>query len=420
MRKMKRPPSEFLAALASEPLMIEPGAWSRICAAGGFDFFAAPSSDPPTSAASVAVIQISGYLVAKGPAWLRYYGAASYEWIGEMLDEAMTDSGIEAVVLDIHSPGGQVAGAFGLGDKIAAAAKEKPIIALANEHMHSSAYALAAGAGKILVASKTASLGSIGIIGTHLDTSEAEKKIGLRFTEIFSGRKKNLFTSHKPLSDEAREDMQKQVDELYGVFVTHVAKMRGISEDDVRAQESGVFMGVSAIANGLADAMGGLDEAMAMAMGLAEKKRGKAQKSSGPSAAASAPAISAKEEEVIMDPTKADAGNIPGATVIDMEKVTAEAVASGRAQALADAQEIVALCTLAGEPDKANAFIAEGKSVPDVRKELLATKAAASAAGEVSGARANLAPEAQAKEAGILVENMDKRLKVAAVAARGV
>jgi len=74
---------------------------------------------------SVALIRISGPLF--------YKSETGYAGIRKNLRMAMRDRFIKSVLLDIDSPGGEVAGVFDLVDEIYAARKEKPIVAISNE-----------------------------------------------------------------------------------------------------------------------------------------------------------------------------------------------------------------------------------------------------------------------------------------------
>lgn len=67
-----------------------------------------------------------------------------------------------------------------------------------------------------------------------------------------AGAHKNDFSPHHPLSDEAKAELQAEVDRLYGLFVEHVTAMRSLNADAVRATEAGLYFGANAITAGLA------------------------------------------------------------------------------------------------------------------------------------------------------------------------
>jgi ClpP class serine protease len=57
----------------------------------------------------------------------------SYQRLGRTFDAMVADPDVRAILLEVDSPGGQVAGNFELGRKIVAARDTKPVWAHANE-----------------------------------------------------------------------------------------------------------------------------------------------------------------------------------------------------------------------------------------------------------------------------------------------
>ena len=216
----------------------------------------------------VAVVPISGVLVhGDGYCW---WGETPYGAIRRTLEQAVADPEVRAIVLHVDSPGGEVAGCFDLADRIYAMRGEKPIAALVDEYACSAAYALASAADTIL-APRTAVIGSIGVITMHLDVTAALEQAGLKVTTVqFGGRKSDSYPT-TPLSDDARERMQSDIDALGEMFVALVARNRGLKPAAVRATEAGVFLGQAAVDAGLADAVMPTDEAFSAVVQSLEK-----------------------------------------------------------------------------------------------------------------------------------------------------
>jgi len=84
-------------------------------------------------------------------------GATSYEDLATDLTTAMDDPKVQAIVLAVDSPGGEVAGANELAQLIATAAEQKAVVAFRRWLAASAAYWLIAGATES-VASETAIL----------------------------------------------------------------------------------------------------------------------------------------------------------------------------------------------------------------------------------------------------------------------
>lgn len=179
-------------------------------------------------------------------------GPTTYSDIRSSLDTAFADDGVREIKLEIDSPGGDVAGGFDLADYIYESRGIKPITAVVNEKAFSGGYLLASAAGKIVMP-RTANVGSIGVIMTHADFSRAEDQAGVTVTHITAGAKKADFSPHQPLSAAALADATAAVQSTYDLFVSTVARNRGISEDTVRATEAGIFRAEKAIEMGLAD-----------------------------------------------------------------------------------------------------------------------------------------------------------------------
>jgi ClpP class serine protease len=211
--------------------------------------------------AGVAVIQVEGTLVHKNGYLRPYSGMTGYDGIRQNLLTALADKAVDAIVLDIDSPGGECAGCFDLADTIYRARREKPIWAILSESAFSAAYALASSASKVIVP-RTGGTGSIGIIAMHIDMSRALSKAGFAVTLIQYGSRKADFSETMPLSKEALARAQADVDALGQMFDNLVARNRGIPAAKVKSYQAATFMGAKGVAAKLADAVMAPDEAM--------------------------------------------------------------------------------------------------------------------------------------------------------------
>lgn len=190
--------------------------------------------------------------------------ATGYDYIEKAVRRGVGDPEVEQIVLDVNSPGGSVPGVFDAAASIYAMRGEKPINAVADEFAYSAAYAIASAADTINVA-QTGGVGSIGVIAMHVDMSKRLEQEGVEVTLIYEGDRKADGHPAKPLSDEARSRMQARVNNIYEIFVSAVARNRGLSEQAVRDTEAATFMAREAVENGLADAVGLLGELSAVA-----------------------------------------------------------------------------------------------------------------------------------------------------------
>lgn len=224
--------------------------------------------------AGIAIIPVVGSLVRRG-AWLdAESGLVSYATIQSDVEAAVADPEVKAVLLDLDTPGGEAGGVFDLADAIRNMATQggKPIWSIANEAALSAGYAIASATNRIWV-SRTGEVGSIGVVAAHLDVSDADKKAGMSYTYVFAGAHKVDGHPHAPLSPVALADIQADVDGLYGMFVSTVARNRGMSGAAIRATEARIYRGADAVKAGLADAVGTTTDALAALADEVERPR---------------------------------------------------------------------------------------------------------------------------------------------------
>ncbi|MBF0424670.1 MAG: S49 family peptidase [Magnetococcales bacterium] len=296
----------------------------------------------------IALVPIHGTLAKRVGAVETASGLTSYAVVEEMIMDAATDPAVKAILLDIDSPGGEVGGVFELAAMIREARQGKPVWAVADDAF-SAAYLLASAAERIYLP-QTAGVGSVGVIAVHVDESQRDAQEGRRYTTVFAGARKNDFSSHEPLSGDARNRLQAEVDRLYGMFVATVAANRNISEEAIRATEASIYFGANALVAGLADRVGTLRDALAELSAAIIPRH----------------FLTTQKEFRMETPLPA-----AGAVTPDPDALRVK----GRQQFQQEAQAIVDLCTLADAPHLAGDFIARGLNESQVRKELMARRA---------------------------------------------
>lgn len=215
------------------------------------------------STGGVAVIPVFGTIAHRahmvnqvsGP------GGTSTEKLGAAIQAAVDSNDVGAIVLDVDSPGGAVAGTPELVDRIYAARQSKPIVAVANATAASAAYWIASAASEFIV-TPSGTVGSIGVLGVHEDRSAGLAAEGKKLTFIHAGKYKVEGNSAEPLTDEARATIQAMVDQAYGVMVKSIARNRGVSPDAVRTGygEGRVFSAADALSRGMVDRVATLED----------------------------------------------------------------------------------------------------------------------------------------------------------------
>jgi ClpP class serine protease/plasmid stability protein len=215
-----------------------------------------------TTRDGVACIPIHGPLFRFGSFFTEISGATSYDTIRKDLQTALADPGVQAILLDVNSPGGDADGCGELAEAIRAACAIKPVWAYVGGMGASAAYWIASSADRIVCA-PSAFLGSIGVRTAIVDTSKAEASAGVREIEIISSNapgKRNT-----PVDDEIVAKAQKHVDALEALFVGAVAENRGVTPEVVMSTFGGgdIVIGGDAVTAGMADALGNYESTLA-------------------------------------------------------------------------------------------------------------------------------------------------------------
>lgn len=178
------------------------------------------------------------------------YDYASAELLLGALEEADADDRIEAVVVEIDSPGGSPVAA----EELAEALKRmsKPTVAYIREQGTSAAYWVATGA-DIIFASKNSSVGSIGVTQSYVESTDVQDD----FVSLAVGKYKDAGNPDKSLTAEERELFMRDLRVVYENFITAVSENRGLSPESVRALADGSsLLGEAAQRAGLIDEIG--------------------------------------------------------------------------------------------------------------------------------------------------------------------
>ncbi len=333
----------------------------------------------------VAILPVMGGLTYRGYGW---YWRATYGQIRSDFRAALADPDVRAIVFDMDSPGGEVAGCFDLADEIFEARGTKSIFAVVNENCFSAAYAIASAADKIFIP-RTGNAGSIGVIAIHAEQSKFDEDIGVKWTAIYAGARKNDFSTHRPLSAEAFQAAQKNVDASYDLFCQAVARNRSMSVDAVKATQAAIYKGADAVATGLADAVASWDQAMEEILSQNSINGGIVMKpedvKTGLAAMIGDPATKDSAHQLIQE-----LGFVPAADQPDLEAATTAARDEGRKEgqqaAVERAVSIAGICDLAGPGTMCAGLIKEGVSIEDAQTRVTEAKAAESGQFQVLSA----------------------------------
>jgi protease-4 len=207
----------------------------------------------------LGVVRVHGAIVQSGGGPLF---RATDERVIEAIARARKSRRVLGVVLHIDSPGGSALASDRIHHELVRLAAEKPLVACMANVAASGGYYVAAAAHAI-VAEPTTITGSIGVVAARFAVEPLLAKLGLRTDVMTRGAHAGLLHPTRPLTEEERAVLQRELEAVYQSFVKVVADGRKKSEDEVEALAQGrVWSGADARARGLVDELGGFSKAL--------------------------------------------------------------------------------------------------------------------------------------------------------------
>lgn len=198
----------------------------------------------------VAVVPVEGALMDRAGWWWDGYDA-----IAARVEKAHADASVRAVMLDLDSPGGMVAGLFECmaALRAARAASGKRMVAWVGSGAYSAAYSLASVCDEIATG-VTAGTGSVGVIASLVSRAAQLTAEGVDVRVVSSGVEKTDGHPALPISDAAEGRLRARVGELSAMLFDEVRMGRaGLTTDGLTALDGGVRYGRAAVAAGLSD-----------------------------------------------------------------------------------------------------------------------------------------------------------------------
>ncbi len=187
--------------------------------------------------------------------------------VREELQKAEEDDNVKALIVRINSPGGTITASDLIYHEIDTfkTRRKIPVVAVTMDVAASGGY-YAALAADTIFALPTTVTGSIGVIMLTVNAQGLMEKIGVAPLAIKSGEMKDAGSPFRTLTPQERAVFQTVIDDMYGRFVTLIARSRKISDDRVRAFADGrIYTAGQAKALGLIDEIGYMDAVVAAA-----------------------------------------------------------------------------------------------------------------------------------------------------------
>ncbi|WP_439588501.1 S49 family peptidase [Hydrogenophaga sp.] len=227
--------------------------WLVLIGAVVWMIYSANTSSSSVSKPHTAVVEIKGEIGSGAE--------ASAENVVPALRSAFEDTGAQAVVLLINSPGGSPVQAGIINDELnrLKGLHKKKVYAVVEETCASAAYYIAAAADEIYV-DKASLVGSIGVLMDGFGFTGLMEKLGVERRLMTAGANKALLDPFSPQDEAQRAYIQRMLDEIHAQFIEVVKKGRGTRLKENTNTFSGlVWSGQQAINEGLADGLGNLD-----------------------------------------------------------------------------------------------------------------------------------------------------------------
>ena len=178
----------------------------------------------------------------------------SADEVGWAVDKAENTDTVKAIVVEIDSYGGSGEA----GEEMMRAFKEsqKPVVAFIRNAGLSAAYLAATGA-ETIFASNFSDVGSIGITMSYLQNTEKNKKDGLTFIDLSSGKYKDSGNPDRLLTDNEKQLFMRDIKIAHEYFVSLVAQNRNLDIEKIKTLADGSsIMGEQALKDGLIDKIG--------------------------------------------------------------------------------------------------------------------------------------------------------------------
>lgn len=211
-----------------------------------------PRNRPYEVINGIAVVPVSGTLVHKFGHLRPYSGMTGYDGLIARIEDALADPTVRGILMDLDTPGGEVAGCFDTAQRIAELRGVKPIGSIAYDMACSAGMAIHSAA-DYRYTTATARTGSVGVVMMHASFEEQLRTEGIDITLIHSGAFKVDGNPYENLPERVLAKFQGESDRIRQAFAEMVSGHIGMSASDVLATEAAIYTGQDAIDVGFAD-----------------------------------------------------------------------------------------------------------------------------------------------------------------------
>jgi len=213
----------------------------------------------------VAVLPLFGTLFQHGDMALEASGGTSTEAWAKELKRLDANPSIKTIIIEAHTPGGQVIGTQEAADTLWAIrqAGRTRTVAVVNSQMASGGVWIGTAASEVYI-TPGGKMGSIGVISAHEDVSKQEEQIGVKTTLRAVPAKKILGNELAPADAEVIAAMDENNQAIYTRFLAAMARNRGVTTERVESDfgGGGMLRADEAVRAGLADGVATMAEVL--------------------------------------------------------------------------------------------------------------------------------------------------------------
>jgi len=222
-------------------------------------FFMFMCSGGEVLSGNVALIKVEGVILTSAGDGLFAEGISSAE-IVRQINLAKEDSGIQAILVEINSPGGSAVASQEIGDALKSSTK--PTASYIRDAGASGGYWVASATDQIF-ASPLSIVGSVGVTAAQLEYAGLLERFNISYRRTTAGKFKDIGTPFREQTEEEEDRLDVKLSLLHDYFIEEVRVNRDLSDQVVaEISQADFYVGIQAMELGLIDSYGGRAEAV--------------------------------------------------------------------------------------------------------------------------------------------------------------
>ncbi len=203
---------------------------------------------------TTVIVPLKGVLMAE-PGWMDLiFGASSLSLFAERMKLYSEDDTVKEIIIKSATCGGEVLGLSKAIEAVREAVKKKPVRTYVESACCSAGYWICSQTNSVSAA-ELSQIGSIGVIAPLEDVSKQESDEGRKHIYVRSGENKALGQYGEAVDEKVVQDKQRQVDDLFAVFLSDISKGRKQNLEEVKSRygNGATYAATQALELGLID-----------------------------------------------------------------------------------------------------------------------------------------------------------------------